>query len=140
MEIQERRNLKTSILKPLSLSICFEISFYSGEGVGYDPGSATVATLEGSTPQRSSGASASQTGLLPRTHELGGKADPEALGSVGAETQYGHKQRDRAAAGDDTKINREDFGKSTEAREKAGTEGGIQGEELHRGFDVNPPR
>ncbi len=106
---------------------------------GYDPGSATVATMEGTTPQRSSGASASQTGLLPRTHELGGHGDPGALGSVGAETQAGQKQRDRAAAGDDTMINREDYGKSTETRAKAGTEGGIQGEELHRGLDVHPP-
>lgn len=95
--------------------------------MGYDPGSATVATIEGST--------------LHKSHELAGKADPAALGSVGAETQYGHKQRDRASAGDDTKINREDFGKSTEAREKAGTEGGgIQGEDVHRGFDVDPPQ
>lgn len=107
--------------------------------MGYDPGSGTVGTIEGSTPHQSSGASASQTGLLPRSHELGGKSDPAALGSVGAETQYGQKQRDRAAAGDDTLINREDFGKSTEAREKAGTEGGIQGEDLHRGLDVDPP-
>jgi hypothetical protein len=112
----------------------------AGEGVGYDPGSSAVATLEDTTPQRSSGASGSQTGLLPRNHELGGHGDPAAFGSVGAETQYGHKQRDRAAAGDDTKINREDFGRSSETREKAGTEVGIKGEELHRGFDVNPPR
>ena len=110
--------------------------------MGYDPGSATVATMEGA-PQ-SSGISGSQTGLLHRSHELGGRGDPQSLGAAGADTYVGGagtgagpKQRDRASTGADYLENKEGYGKSTRAR--AGTEGGVQGEEMQRGFDVNPP-
>lgn len=112
--------------------------------MGYDPASATVAGTE--VAPQSSGASDSQTGLLPRSHELGGRGGPESLGAAGADfyagsagTGAGPKMRHRASAGADYLDNREDVGKSTKTRAKAGTEGGVQGEEMHQGFDVTPP-
>ncbi len=97
--------------------------------------------------ERSSGASATQTGLLPKSHEIGGKEfDPQALGAVGADTSVGGagtgagpKQRDRAAAGADYLENKEGYGKSIKQRVKVGTEGGVQEEEVHKGFDIHPP-
>jgi hypothetical protein len=84
---------------------------------------------ESATP--SSGGGTSVTNTMPQSHALSGKGDPQAFGAAGADTYAGSgrgvlgagpKMRDRASAGDDTLVNREDFGKSEEMRKKAGTE------------------
>ena len=111
----------------------------AGEGVGYDPASASVAMMEGSGV-KSSGASASQTGLLPRSHEMAGKGDAEVMGVVGADT-HAVRRAGEVGASKHGVPGEEGVGKSAETRKKAGTEaeGAVQGEELHRGLDVQPP-
>lgn len=93
----------------------------TAQGVGYDPASATVATLKGAG-DRSSGES--QTGTLPQCHDLGGRGGADALGAVGADTHAPGTEK---------------HAKSIKERVRAWTAGGEEGKDLHRGFDITPP-